>query len=722
MERRTLYIGGGVAVGTGVLVGGWLLWRRAGLDPNATTTPWSLRLPAGISGREAEVPVGAPRDKTPVGTPNAVVEFRKVAAEKKLAELQGYGLDWSNDDQNGLNPRQIRIRIVQQPNGGAAAWAAAAAAAGWDVGLGNGYLVVQRRSDGKPPPAMPGLPIVYPPEIGGYYDLEPREVLLIHGALAVDADGKVVVETASWAKNKGHPIPVTGPLPALPNGKAPNQYVNPPPPPGQGYNPPRFRMLVDENGKPFNPVSESLAGVRAQLEQATQINWGRLKRTTEAKIQLAHFTDINPEMMDNWRRNDGAQYSSEGMVIIQYNDTGFPMALWWVGLDPPPAWAALPEDQRAEILHSPPDSGLRRVGGIDGNYGIPGYDLLTVPGAHNFASDPAYRFPNLETFGEKFEDPWQRQQETGQVSYTASPGGEMEYLGRVPATARDRIAAIFAKAQNPQYAGRGSPTLEQAQSAFNGAWERFAAEKYADKDKYMSYVVKAAAATGQPYVMAAAAVAAAIVHYIPIQKILFAKEEEETKAHIDAVGFEYTVLLRAAVPFIARVTDVTDVESKYQASVAHDRIKAVRRRQTELPREAIYVMQAYWALAFMAIGEKPNPDAPLPPGVPSVSACFRALGGLNIWTHLANDEQVVLVGLPIALTYKLDPRQFCEALWNRATGWSGWPGLLTVETDTNSNTQHPSNAWSVQWYDLALTAFMLAEGAIKGTEKIDSTL
>jgi hypothetical protein len=131
-----------------------------------------------------------------------------------------------------------------------------------------------------------------------------------------------------------------------------------------------------------------------------------------------------------------------------------------------------------------------------------------------------------------------------------------------------------------------------------------------------------------------------------------------------------------------------------------------------LPKEAILPLQVFWAMTMRAVPT--NTERENPPGVPTVAAAYRALGGADVWSFLASDEQVVLVGLPIAYTYGLNGRRFCELLWDRAQGWSRWPGLLMNAHDDVRNITSPCNAWSVQWFDLILTGFDLGEKALRG--------
>lgn len=114
-----------------------------------------------------------------------------------------------------------------------------------------------------------------------------------------------------------------------------------------------------------------------------------------------------------------------------------------------------------------------------------------------------------------------------------------------------------------------------------------------------------------------------------------------------------------------------------------------------------------------------------------VAKIFTALGNDGTFGGmLASDEQVLLVGAPIAVANGWDPYAFAAALWERSKGWSsrppGFPNMLRREpdwpiavtslkdprvyiSDDPCLKGQPNNAMQVQWAILANDAFALAD-------------
>lgn len=450
--------------------------------------------------------------------------------------------------------------------------------------------------------------------------------------------------------------PSVWPLPLLPSGVSPpyeNQYV------AKDLGVLTARSLF----------SDAAMSLREQVAAVRAIDWKRLEKI-ERLTSMVRFDELTPDMLAKWQENRGYYYGSVEMVAVTVPGTD--------PVDYPMALSVTMETRATSLLWVDRQKALRREGGVD--------------------------MPVLSTMGEKFEDPWSSQGGNGKHYL----GGEMDYLHDVPANAQARVAAMFEKCKN--LGGRAAPSLDGALAAFDSAWEQYAKQANAKKDEYAGYVLKAAVLSGQPYLIAAATAFAAIMKIVPIQEI-FGDKDKFVESSVSAT-IMWTAMMKSATPSNGRVLQASDVAAGDDvAQVVNSRICA-QLRNTLLPKEAILPLQVFWAMTMRAVPT--NTEKENPPGVPTVAAAYRALGGADVWSFLASDEQVVLVGLPIAYTYGLNGRRFCELLWEQAQGWSRWPGLLMNAHDDVRNITSPCNAWSVQWFDLILTGFDLGERALRG--------
>lgn len=429
-----------------------------------------------------------------------------------------------------------------------------------------------------------------------------------------------------------------------------------------------------------SPVDSRIQSVKEQVSLARTIDWARLKKVEE----LVHFQDITPDLLFMWQSNEVGYLGSRGMVELNY------LMLGSDGQTVSQPVGMMPGGPAASIARP-----IERLNAL----------------AFNFADRPR---PNLTTFDNKFEDPWVRQQSSQGYDDAQNGEGEMSYLRAVPPVASMRIAAIFEKAN--RLGGRANPSMDDAHRLFDQAWEQYAKAVNAKRDEYAGYVLKAAVMSGQPYLIAAATIFAGIMKLIPMQSVFGNKEREE--AFSGSVNVLWTALVQSAVPSVGRVLKSDDLEGEGTAELVDARINA-QLRNTLLPKEAILPLQTYWALAMRSSAESRGQSTEA--GTPTVDQAFRALGGKSGWCHLANDEQVVLVGLPIAHMYGFSGRKFCEMLWERAKGWSAWPALLYTVGGPDG-AEHPCNAWSVQWFDLVMTAFQLAEDGLRGNVVISGSM
>lgn len=80
-----------------------------------------------------------------------------------------------------------------------------------------------------------------------------------------------------------------------------------------------------------------------------------------------------------------------------------------------------------------------------------------------------------------------------------------------------------------------------------------------------------------------------------------------------------------------------------------------------------------------------------------------------------SDEQVALVGIPIAVANGLDPWPFVELLYGYSRGWSAWDGDVVDRVTCRGGISIPLNSWSLNFADLARCAFALAE-ALKASQ------
>lgn len=652
VKKALPWAGGGVAL---LGVGG-LVWHYAGISDNAKALPLLTRTPPGLRNGNLEVAV------------DGRVQLRHAAAERKLIELANYELV---PDTSGVVPPGLQVpgtttvllQLVPKPNGGAAKWIANAGMAGWDVGLTGSTVCVQAMDPSRPPDV--GVGALTPEGVGS--------ALLVRGG----NDRKVSIVTPNGPV-KLVAMASVWPLPPLPSGlivSATNRYV----------------------AKDLGPLTateifpEAVLTLREQTKAIRAINWDRVKKI-EALKSLVHFKELTPELLASWQRNDGSFCGSTFMVAV--GQAGYPDSPWPIS----PLW-----DTRAASL-----LWVDRTRAVPINASVRQGD--TVFAAPDGTEGAVYLYPGiptLSTMGEKFEDPWSSQFGGGKHYL----GGEMDYLHDVPANARDRVDAMFKKCK--LLGGRAAPSLDNALAAFDNAWGEYAKEVNAKKDEYAGYVLKAAALSGQPYLIAAATVFVAVMKILPVENIFGNKEEREASAA--SVSVMWTAMMKSATPSNGRVLQPTDAGTgNDMARVVNSRICA-QLRNTLLPKEAILPLQAFWAMTMRAVPTNRETDDR---SVPTVAAAYSALGGADVWSFLASDEQVVLVGLPIAFTYGLNGRRFCEMLWNMAQGWSRWPALLISGHDdvrsASANETHPVNAWSVQWFDLILTGFDLAERAMRG--------
>ena len=117
---------------------------------------------------------------------------------------------------------------------------------------------------------------------------------------------------------------------------------------------------------------------------------------------------------------------------------------------------------------------------------------------------------------------------------------------------------------------------------------------------------------------------------------------------------------------------------------------------------------------------------------PTVQSVFRALGRDSLGGWFASDDQVAMVGVPIAVSTGADPWEFTRLLWGYARGWralealgkarpvriphwtcpssSWWEKAKGCEIDGYSVfcKDAPSNAAILQWCDLSRTAWELS--------------
>lgn len=259
--QRRWAVGGGVAaVGLGVVA-----WRYLGLSTGAKPLPFGMKAPLGVRGGQLEQ---AP-DR---------VEFRTRSAARQLAQFNDYELVWAPQ----VTQRQVTAQLIEltpQPkeNGGAAKWIAQAAAAGWDIGIAaNGRILVQRHNDDRAPSLR----------LGGQLDAEgnPLDVLFVRAAPLAPLD-----------KPGRHG---DMPLPPLPSGVQPE-----------------FPRTLP--GVPL-PPKVTMLDRHEELRSGYGINWDLL-RSLPPKVS---FPGLTPDVLERWQSVPG-WWTRAGWTPALFNDEKF---------------------------------------------------------------------------------------------------------------------------------------------------------------------------------------------------------------------------------------------------------------------------------------------------------------------------------------------------------------------------------------------------------------
>lgn len=277
-----------------------------------------------------------------------------------------------------------------------------------------------------------------------------------------------------------------------------------------------------------------------------------------------------------------------------------------------------------------------------------------------------HNIPNekLDTRGEKFSDPFVR---------CRSYDGLENELVLLPANGKSRMLAVEEHVKSAELkSSPGVETLVSIAKSFEASTVQKISSDLKARQKWWAQKIRQYTEyTGNEYVIALGKAYAWVLERMPPEwNPEYVRAKSIAEDYADGIVNELTSSIGFDIPFPlhaldGEIADLDDLKRRFAF------LNQNNKQTLSLPNSAKALLEAWNAAFVSSLDDGDVRRAAL--------VVDRREWGQR---YLASDEQVYLVAVVLAKIAKVDPLSFAIELWDRASGWSAWPGLLTNDSFT----------------------------------------